>query len=182
MKLKMFLLFLIIFLVACSEQDYEKDDVVAILNEKEIKIEDILWLYSLEENTEERIIGYLKLEVLIQEAKNIGITITEEEIEDRKLAIFPKSTASERFEESDNKEFLEKQASILGVTPEKYFEVWEDNSHRAGAYIVKYVFEIFDEPNDAEHIQEIEAWDQKVNEHIDDLFQRYKDEGKLIIN
>ncbi|WP_157842659.1 hypothetical protein [Bacillus alkalisoli] len=39
---------------------YNKEDTVAVLDGREIKVEDILWLYSLEGNAEDKITGYLK--------------------------------------------------------------------------------------------------------------------------
>lgn len=170
------MLLLLIVLVACSEQEYKKDDVVATLNEKEIKIEDILWQTSLEENPEHRITAHLKLEVLIQEARELGITVLDEEIAQRKRDSQFDSNASEMYEL--NKQFYEEQASILGVSPEEYFEVWADQSFATGAYLEKYVSMLFGTTNDAENL---EVRDKKMNEHMDDLFQRYKNEGKLIM-
>lgn len=177
MKPKLLLL-LIIFLVACTSQEYNKGDTVAVLDGREIKVEDILWLYSLEENTEERIVSYLKQTVLVQEAKNMGITLIEEEVEESKQAIFPGYTAIERFEENKNKEFYRKQASILGVSPEEYYEVWENTSYTAAGYMDQYINQVFGEPDSVEHA---EWWNKMVNEHYDEVFERYKSEEILEI-
>ncbi|MDQ0253543.1 hypothetical protein J2S74_000915 [Evansella vedderi] len=98
---------------------------------------------------------------------NMGIVVTEKEIEERKEAMFPDSKASERFEENEFKEFFE-QAAILGVSSEEYFKVWEDISITTVAYMDQYVYENFGEPANPE---DIEFGNQKVNEHIDSLFE-----------
>ncbi|WP_226035269.1 hypothetical protein [Aquibacillus saliphilus] len=67
MKLNLFL-FSIIFLTACTGQPFEKEDTVAVLSENEIKVEEILWQFSLEDNPEAIIVDYLKQEIVIQEA------------------------------------------------------------------------------------------------------------------
>ncbi|MEC5425765.1 hypothetical protein QGM71_20055 [Virgibacillus sp. C22-A2] len=146
MKLRLFIICTIL-LTACTGQNFEKEDIVAVLDGNEIILEEILWQYSLGEKPEDRIIDYLKQEVVIREAKYRGVTVTEEEIEERKQLQIPNSNANERFEVIEEKEFYEGQASILEVSPEEYYEVWG----------------------------------QEIDEHINELFDEYKEEEKLIM-
>ncbi|KAA0542431.1 hypothetical protein FZW96_21335 [Bacillus sp. BGMRC 2118] len=176
MKIRLFILCTFL-LTACTGNQFEREDIVAELNGNEIKVEDILWQYSLDENPEAIVLDYLKQEVVIQEAKDKGITVTEEEIEERKQAMFPNSNANDRFEVFDEKEFYEKQAAILEVTPEHYYKVWEANTYTKQEYVEKYIEMNFGEPTDDE---DVDVWGQEIEKHIKELFDKYKNEGKLI--
>ncbi|MFA9558274.1 hypothetical protein ACERII_13280 [Evansella sp. AB-rgal1] len=169
-------LIFILFFVACSEQDYEKEDIAAVLNGEEITYEEIMWQFSLEDDLEKWVTAYLKQEIFIIEAKTQGITVTDEEKEERKEGMFPGTTASERYELMETKELFDSQATLLGVTPKEYYEVWEDKSHRAQAYIDKYIDEIFGRPTEGD---DVDKWGQEIDEHIEDLFNDYIETGKL---
>ncbi|PAV28536.1 hypothetical protein CIL05_16510 [Virgibacillus profundi] len=170
------LLFCTILLAACTDQEYEKEDVVAILNGDEIKIKEILWQYSLDEDPENSIYNYLKQEIVILEAEDSGITVSKEEIEEKKQLVYPNSDPVERFEVIEEQEFYEKQASLFDVSPEEYYEIWEDNTYTKQLYVEKYIDEIIGEPSD-----DFETWGQEVDEHINNLFEEYKEDKKLII-
>src|SRR5699024_10607071 len=113
MKLRFLLLIILIFIVSCSGNDYNNDDVVAILNEEEILIEDILWQYPLDEDLEFVIESYLKQEVIMQKAESMGITVTEDEVEAMMLLVPADLTVEERMELSGNSAYAKRQASLL---------------------------------------------------------------------
>ena len=157
MKLRFFLLIILIFIVSCSGNDYNNDDVVAILNEEEILIEDILWQYSLDEDLEYVIETYLKQEVIKKEAESMGITVTEDEVQKMMLLAPADLTVEERMELSGNSAYAKRQASLLKISPEEYYENWEYTTAENQVYLDKYV---------AEKISEIKSINIKeVYEH-----------------
>ncbi|WP_088102865.1 hypothetical protein [Halalkalibacter urbisdiaboli] len=177
MKLRLFLLCAVL-MTACTGQKYEKEDTIAVLNGEEIKVEDVLWQFSLEKETENIINMYLKQEVVIQESKDKGITVSEDEVVEKIQALFPSSEPIDRFEFIDDKTFYEQQASLLGVSSVKYFEVWEDITYTKQAYVEKYIDKKIGEPTE----EDLESWGQMIDEHINELFDTYKREGKLEIH
>ncbi|MDQ0252762.1 hypothetical protein J2S74_000134 [Evansella vedderi] len=172
---------LFVFIAACSDQGFEKEDTAAILNGEEMKYEDIMVQFSVDENREETVINYLKQEIVILEAREMGITVSDEEVEESKKAIFPGSDASERYKMIENKElyeFYEQQASLLGVSPEEFFEAWEERTYQIQAYVEKYIDAKFGYPDKGEDVDE---WGQKIDDHLDKLLKNYKEDGRLII-
>ncbi|MBU8907464.1 hypothetical protein [Desertibacillus haloalkaliphilus] len=180
MKIKvLFISVSLMFIAACADQGYEKEDTAAILNGEEITYEDILWQYSLTANIEDTVIGYLKQEIVILEAQDMGIVVSDEEVEENKRLLFPGSGVSERYQKLEDKQFYEEQASLLGVSPEDYYEVWEEKAYRSQAYMNKYIEKNFGTPAEGD---DGEAWGQQINDHIDQLFHDYIESGELIIN
>ncbi|MDQ0298082.1 hypothetical protein J2S78_000490 [Salibacterium salarium] len=169
-----FLLIFIILLVGCTGPEYEKEETIAVLEGEEITAEDVLWQSSLEKEPEDIIKSYLKQEVVIKEAKNMEITVSEKEVEERVQEEFPGADLTRRFEAYGNKDFYREQASLLGVSPEEYYETWEEINYTRGLYWDKYFNEKFGEPTE----KNLESWTKKVDEHGDELFNAYKKEGK----
>ncbi|GAE33712.1 hypothetical protein [Halalkalibacter akibai] len=103
-----------LLLGACQTSAVENDQVIAVLNEEEIRASDILTLYQVEKPYIEM---YLKEEILIQEAHKLGITISEDEIEEAKQMLFPGATISEQLEflSEESLEFYQTQANQLGL-------------------------------------------------------------------
>ena len=179
MKLKfIFLLIVSLFITACSGQKIDKEATVAILQGEEIKVKDILWQFSLEGNAEDIMKAYLKLEIVLLEAKEMGITVSEKEIEEDKQGRFPGSDVNERYKLSDDKEFFQTQASRLGISPEEYFVGWEDRTFRSQAYLEQYIDTKFGYPDENE---DFEKWGQKLDFYFEELFNKYIEDGRLII-
>ncbi|MCL7745521.1 hypothetical protein [Halalkalibacter alkaliphilus] len=176
MKLKLFLICTLL-LVGCTGPKYEKEDIIAVLEGAEVTVEDVLWQYSLEKEEEKIINWYLKQEIVIQESQARGITVSEDEIDEIKQELFPGSKPPERYEYLDDKSFYEQQAALLGVSPEEYYEIWEGITLTKQAYVEKYIDEKLGGPTE----EEVDLWAQKIDEHIDELFDTYKKEGKLVI-
>lgn len=179
MKVKfLFLLLILLSITACSEQKMDKEVTIAILEGEEIKVKDILWQFSLEENAEDIMKAYLKLEIVLLEAKEMGITVSEKEIEESKQVMNPGSNVSERYKQSIDKEFYQSQASRLGISPEEYFAGWEDRIFRTQSYMNQYIDTLFGYPDDNESIDE---WGQNIDQYLEELFNRYIEDGRLLI-
>jgi hypothetical protein len=159
----------IIFLVSCSEPGYDKNEVIASLKGEEIQISDVLTQYPVEDKYIEI---YLKEEIVIREAKNRGIFIPEQEIEELKGLLYPGD------EPSQIEDFHRKQADLLGITAEEYFEIWSKTYLERNEYIQAYIKSEFGEPSSE---NEVDKWGSSVQSHIDELFAEYQENKELII-
>ncbi|GGM24065.1 hypothetical protein GCM10011351_07280 [Paraliobacillus quinghaiensis] len=76
---KVFLMLMILIpaiISGCSNQ-YNNEDVVAMVGDKEITVADVRLIYSLEEKgLNEAIKDYVKEEIMVQEAKRMGIDVS----------------------------------------------------------------------------------------------------------
>lgn len=170
MKLNVYLYCLcIIFLVSCSEQGYDKSKVIASLKGDEVKVSDVLTQYPVENKYIEI---YLKEEIVIREAKNRGISITEKEIKELKGLLYPIDQPSQI------EDFHRKQADLIGITDEEYFEIWSTTYIERNEYIQAYIKSEFGEPSSE---NEVDKWGSSVQSHIDELFAEYQENKELII-
>ncbi|WP_096202947.1 hypothetical protein [Bacillus sp. FJAT-45350] len=172
MKLKLFLFsfICIIFLVACSKQTYDKNEIIATLKGKEIKVSDILTQYPIENG---HIETFLKEEIVIHEAKNMGISVSQQRVKELKQSYYSSG------ELAKIEDFHKEQAEILGITAEDYFEIWSLTYLERNEYIQEYIKLKFDEPRS---VEEAEKWGKAIENHINNLFTTYKDNDDLIIN
>jgi len=175
-------------MVSCSGEKYTSDDVIAILDGEAITGLDIMARYQLEDKF---IKMYLQEEVVIAEAKDRGLVVSDEELIEKKQALFPGATPNEIYQMLDETEFYEKQAAILGMKPVEYYEMWHDTYYYREAYFQKYVEEFFETPNysidglSEEEIEDLmeegQKWGRKIEAHIEELFALYQEDGRLIL-
>lgn len=175
MKIKfLFLSLLAIFLLAaCSDQasnKYDLDKIVATLNGKDITTRDIISQYPI---TEENIENYLKQEIIIDEAMNSGITVTKEYINELKETWYPNAESVEM------ENFNTKEADALGLTNEEYFDMWASTILERVEYFQAYIKTKFGEPSSNE---EVEEWGKKIDSHVNNLYESYIENEKLIIH
>lgn len=114
----------------------------------------------------------MKGEIVIHEAKNMGITVSGEKIEELKQVYYP----SDEFVQIED--FHKEQAKILGITAEEYYEMWSLTYLERNEYIQEYIKANFDEPSSGE---EAEKWGKEIENHINNLFTNYKDKKDLIV-
>lgn len=160
----------ILFLVSCSERGYDKNKVIATLDGEEIKVGDVLTQYPIEANYLEI---YLKEEIVIREAKNKGISVTEAEVEELKQLLYPHDRPDQI------EDFHRKQANLLGTTAEEYFEIWSTTYLERNEYIQAYIKSKFEEPSSG---NEADSWGESIESHIEELFAAYQENKKLIIH
>ncbi|MGD6831105.1 hypothetical protein ACQCT5_03010 [Sutcliffiella halmapala] len=160
----------IIFLVSCSEPGNDKNEVIASLKGEEIRVSDVLTQYPVEGKYIEI---YLKEEIVIREAKNRGISITEQEIKELKGLLYPSDQPSQI------EDFHGKQADFIGITAEEYFEIWSTTYLERNEYIQAYIKSEFGEPS-SENVED--KWGSSVQSHIDELFEDYQENKELIIH
>jgi hypothetical protein len=133
-------------------------------------VSDVLTQYPAEDKYIEI---YLKEEIVIREANNRGISITEQEIEELKGQLYPGD------ESSQIEDFHRKQAELIGITAEEYFEIWSTTYLERNEYIQAYIKSEFEEPSSE---NEVGKWGSSVQSHLDELFASYQEDKKLIIH
>lgn len=158
------------FFSACGgEEAAELDDKVAEFQGEVIQAEDVLYQYSL---SEDNIAEFLKESAVVAEAQALGIEVSDSQIADRRDELYP------GLEEEDETDFFKQQAAELDVSLEEYFEDWADTFVERDLYLQLYAQEKFDNPQTEE---ELDAWSDKLETHIDELFADYKAEGEIVI-
>ncbi|MEC2071378.1 hypothetical protein [Alkalihalophilus marmarensis] len=179
------LLLSVIIVTGCSNAAYDLDEAVAVLEGEEIQAKDVLTLYPLDD---EGIRNFVLGEVLVQESKNMGIFISEKEIESNKTALYPGLEPQEIYETlpEEEKAFYEEQAEVLDVTPEDYYEIWLDAHHTHSAYIQAYTTKVIFNTDLEEDInlmdpEDLEMMDQRIDDHMNELMELYKQSGKLTV-
>ena len=155
-------------MAACSEK-YELDNVVATLNGKDITTREIISLYSL---TDENIENYLKQEIIIDEAKNAGVTVSQEYIKELKEMWYPNAETVEM------EKFNAKEAEALGLTTDEYFDMWSLTYLEKNEYFQTYIKSKFGEPASTEKAEE---WGKEIESYINNLYESYIENQKLII-
>ena len=176
MKIKLLFLSLlsILLLVACSDQTsekkYELDNIVATLNDKDIATREIISQYSL---TDENIENYLKQEIIIDEAKNAGITVSKTYIKELKEMWYPNAESVEM------EKFNGKEADALGLTNDEYFDMLTLTYLERNEYFQTYTKSKFGEPAS---FDEGEEWGKEIESYINKLYESYIENQKLIIH
>ncbi|WP_394192045.1 hypothetical protein [Paenisporosarcina quisquiliarum] len=173
-KLLLFLSLLSFFLlVACSDQTFENthelDYIVATLNGKDITTREIISQFSL---TDENIEYYLKQEIVIDEAKNAGATVSKAYIKELKEILYPNAESVEM------EKFNVKEADALGLTNDEYFDMWSLIYLERNEYFQTYIKSKFGEPASFEDGEE---WGKEIESYINNLYESYIENQKLII-
>lgn len=157
-------------LTACSR--YENEDVVAIVGEKEITIADVRLFYNLDRgDLEESVKAYVKEEVLVQEAKRIGLDVSreiEEERSELKSTYYIDQT-------KEQQHFAKKEAKKLGLALADYYERYIDRATERNAYIMALIEE------KVGVVEEGEEYTEKVEKFIDGLLQKYSDDIEILV-
>src|SRR5690625_4968590 len=116
MKIKIKYLFIVFFLITgcANETDYDDDDVAVIVKGEETTVGELRFLYP-DEKVLDRIDDFIKIELVTQEAKQMGIDISAEEFNqyDAKINLSPANNNNRTLEPIS--EFVETQAEKLGM-------------------------------------------------------------------
>ncbi|MCP8615858.1 hypothetical protein [Salirhabdus salicampi] len=178
-----FFLLAILFAVACSSPSssntYDDEDIVAVVLGKEITVRDIRFLYRVTDEelptfVKER---FVKEEVVIQEAKRLGIDVSKEVEEG--VTFFDKLPPKGENSPSIRK-FVDDQAESLGMSPEEYYDIYMVKSTERSTYVNKYIETVLvDEwPKDEEKIENVT---ERIEEHFERLLVKYEDEIEIYI-
>lgn len=178
MKYLLLLLFLTLS-VACSSDGIEEEnsnatkdeDVVAVVNSQEITLKDIRSLYFEEdEDISKMVEKFVEEEIMVLEAKRIGIDVTEE-LESMEL-LFPLG-------DTGNEDFFEMQADYLDITVEEYYEVYFKERIERDAYVNQLIDEKLDLSDYGADDSEIV--EKEINDFISELWEEYEEDIEIIL-
>lgn len=153
-----------------SEKNYELDDIVANFNGYNITVKEIISQWPL---TDENIENYVKQEIIIDEAKNAGVTVSEESIKQLKMMIYPNAESVEM------ENFNAKEAKALGMTNDEYFDMWTLTYLKRNEYFQTYIKSKFSDPTS---IEEGEEWGKEIESYINNLYDSYIENDVIIIH
>ena len=176
---------IIALLIACGSnkksniKDYNDNDIAAIVGEKEITMGELRFLYS-DKDILGNIDGYAKFELLLQEAKSLNLDVSDD-INSQKEAMLMLS----RGEEDDpfvksTREFVELQAKKLNMQPEDYYKEYVEIRSEQIAYLSAYSEKMFGKPIGYNE-DELEIYNKKANDHLNELVKENKKEIKILI-
>jgi hypothetical protein len=162
-----------LLLLGCtSNTTFKDDDIVAIVYGDKITYKDVRSLHKFESsNARKYIEGYVIQELVIHEAKSMGIKVEDIDIEDEKQ-LFPPSAMIEQ-----NKEFFESQAKYLEMTTEEYYEYFLIESKVKQQYMDQYIDKKFGEPSP----EEVDNFSKKVNDHLNNLLIKHEDNIQILV-
>ncbi|OLO26632.1 hypothetical protein BTR23_22690 [Alkalihalophilus pseudofirmus] len=173
------LLFVLTVSVACSSDGAEEEnitaandeDVVAIVKGKEITLKDIRSLYFVEEQDIHKMVErFVQEEIMVLEAKSMGIDVTEE-LEGMEL-LFPLGNTG-------NEDFFEIQADYLGITVEEYYEEYFKERIERDAYVNHLIHKRLDLSNYG--VDESEVIDKEINDFISSLWVEYEEDIEILL-
>lgn len=175
------MLFALIFIVGCANKeiaDYNDEDIAAIVRGEEITVGELRVLYT-DEKVLDMINGTIKAKLVEQEAKRMNLDVTDEieqEIEAR-MKVLLDDTAGSSWESI--RDFAEIQSEELDMTEEEFYGKYIKLTTVQNTYMNAYVEELVDKSGD--EVEDIQAYNKKANELLDDLLTNNKDEIKILI-
>lgn len=163
---------LCLFLVVACAPKFNDDDVAAVIFGEEVTVKDVRALYGLEGDRLPDGVRYYVLEGLIaKEAEGYNYDISE--YMDYLDHAYPPP------DYGGNLEFFEKQADYLGISVEKYYEVYWKERSRRGQIANLHITGMFD--LHAETEEEIEQVNAKIEAYLDELLKKYEDDLEVYI-
>lgn len=176
---------IIALLIGCGSnkqsniKDYNDNDIAAIVGDKEDTIGELRFLYS-DKDILENIDGYTKYELLFQKAKSLNLDVLDD-INSQKEAMLTLSREDEDhpFVKS-TREFIELQAKKLNMQPEDYYREYVEIRSEQIAYLSAYSEKMFGEPIGSNG-NELEIYNEKANDQLNELVKENKKEIKILI-
>ncbi|WP_138418899.1 hypothetical protein [Aquibacillus sediminis] len=166
----------ILFLTGCKQDKYDNNDVAAIVNDKEVTVEEIRWLHSLEDESLEQLVrSYVKEEIMVQEAMKMGVDVSHKVEEELKGYSLPAEPPQGK--ENPILDFYKKQADKLDMSPEEYGEFYIEKSTERREYTKKYIENEIGKPAQSEDIE----YHDKLNKMYDNLLTKYQDNIDILI-
>lgn len=160
-------------ITACSNH-YDNEEVVAIVGDKEITVADVRLFYNLEEKELiDATKDYVKEEIMVQEAKKMGLDVTKklEELNEMNTPFPFKQT-------KEQKEYAQKLAKDLDMTEEELYEKYLELSNERSAYIMAFLDNKIGKLGKEEDGEE---YVERVNKFVDSLLTTYSDNMEILI-
>ena len=171
------------FMVGCSDASkYENEDVVAIVRGEEITIGDIRFMAEIDdEKIPDAVEARVKVTLVVQEAKEMGIDVSDEVNESVEFFGQYPSEDIDTDQANETREFAEAQAERFDMEPEEYHKEYVKMSAEISAYQNAFFEEHLEPFSQPETEEELEEMDEKIDEIVEELFQKYEDEIEIMI-
>ncbi|WP_407270211.1 hypothetical protein [Radiobacillus sp. PE A8.2] len=178
-KIIVFLCIMFVSVSCSSSVAYDENDIAAIVRGKEITVRDIR-LVAIFNNEElpQVVKHYVREEIMIQEAKQMGIELPKEV---KEVISSDHSLPPEPPEGKENPilEFYKSQAKELGMTAEEYVDIYICKSTERSEYVSRYINqELGEGTSQGEKGKE---YHNRLNEFYDQLLTKYDDEIEILI-
>ncbi|GEL77420.1 hypothetical protein [Tenuibacillus multivorans] len=178
---KLLIILSLLIIASCSnDQTYENEDVVAIVRGKEITMGDLRFRSEATDKVLlENIDEFLTEEVIIQEAKEIGLDVSEEV--EKQMGVFGRYPSENNNTKKANeiKAFSEKQAKRFDMDVEEYYQEYHERTVERSAYINGYINEMLGDIQDA---PDKDQYAKDADALIDELLKEYEDEIETLID
>ncbi|MDQ0350323.1 hypothetical protein J2R98_000126 [Alkalibacillus filiformis] len=171
----------LIFIAGCTGSQYDLDDPAAVVKGEEITVGDVLFVYNADDDELPHAVDTYVMEyLLMQEAKEMGIDVSEEvEMAVESMGRYP-SEAVDTDQANQIRQFAESRADLFDMDPETYHEEYTrkraELSQHSNAFAEEYVD--VDELDTDENIEEA---DETMQQIINDLLEEYEDEIEVFI-
>jgi hypothetical protein len=160
-------------IVGCTSQ-YDNEEVVAKVGDKEITYAEVKLIYNLEEQELfEAVESYVKEELMVQEAKEMGIDVSKE-IEEQKALQTPFPLEQTEQQAAYGK----KKAKELGMSEKEFYRKYFNVSTERSAYITKFIDRKIGNLNKED---DAELYMEKVNEFVNSMLTKHADEYEIYI-
>lgn len=176
--LNILIVLLFLFLAGCMGFGSKDDQVVLIVRGTEFTLGDVRFLYG-DDNIQDGITLLKYMELTRQEVEDLNLDTSESfEFNNQFIKeLPPKNEASES--ELQDWAFAESQAKKFKMDPQEYFLEYVERDMYYLSYFETYVHEFLGEP-DSDNEAEMEAYNIEVNELLNELEAKHKDEIKIL--
>jgi hypothetical protein len=165
--------------IRSSIREYDDNDSVAIVRDKEITIGELRFLYP-DEDVLENIEGTVQFELMLQEAKKMNLDVSENlDMQKETMLQLPLRDENDPFAKSIH-EFIKSQSKKLDMEPEEYYQKYVEIRSEQNAYLNAYTQSILSEPT-AFSEEELELYNEIVNESLSELVKKHKKDIVILI-
>lgn len=180
--LQVCVLVFVIFMAGCSSiSKYEDSEVAAIVKGEEITIGDLRFLYP-DDTALDYLDWAIKAELVKQKVEKMGLDISDNLSDERPGGWFgelpPKDTKDEGGKQI--RKFAESQAKKLDMEPEEFQREYAKRIEEQNAYMVTYL-EVKLGIGEFDDEKEMEEWNEKANDLLEELVKENDDEVEVLI-
>ncbi|MFZ3578654.1 hypothetical protein [Virgibacillus sp. DJP39] len=174
MKRFLLVVCLLLWAAACSSQPvYDDDEVAAIVMDEKITVGEIRFIYDVNDQELPKMVKeFVKEEIMVQKAKEMGLDISEEAEETLAFTHLPPEDS-----EDPLRKFVEKQAKKVGMSEEKYYQDYLKKTTKRSQYVNQYILKELGHP----HSDNENDYVDNVNKHVNNLITKYADEIEILI-
>ncbi|MCG7342571.1 hypothetical protein MHZ92_00415 [Sporosarcina sp. ACRSL] len=175
----------LILLAGCNSiSKYDDEDVAAIVRGEEITVGELRFLYP-DDKILDSLDGMIKAKLVEQEVMRMKLDVSEklQEVQASESSIRdfypPEDDDSETAKNIRN--LNESQAKKLGMEPSEYFVKHTLAYRESGVYLLAYVDKMIGEPMLYDEDFDINEYNAKGNQVLDQLVEENKDEIEIFI-